>query len=96
MRGVVAVPEEGVIGSAGHRIAVFPGRVVGEAPEGHAVDLITFLVEYAENVESIRGMDIPLDGTRAQNRRFNCMDCAVSGQIIDTEKSRPPYVVVCK
>ena len=52
--------------------------------------------EYAENVESIRGMDIPLDGTRAQNRRFNCMDCAVSGQIIDTEKSRPPYVVVCK
>ncbi|MBR5154031.1 MAG: hypothetical protein IKW57_04540 [Alphaproteobacteria bacterium] len=52
--------------------------------------------EYIKNVTAVSGLDVPLDGTRAQNRKFNCMDCAASEQVIDTEKSRPPYVVVCK
>lgn len=50
--------------------------------------------KYAANVDAVRDIEIIFDKTRAQNRKFNCMDCGPDG--IDTENSHPPYVVVCK
>ncbi len=49
---------------------------------------------YGTNVSDLRGVNIPLDIYHQQNRRFNCLNCGAG--VIDTEKSRPPYVAVCK
>lgn len=49
---------------------------------------------YANNIEDIRGHTIPLDAAHSQNRKFNCMDCG-DGEI-DSEKSLPPYIAICK
>ena len=48
---------------------------------------------YINKTEEIKGISVPLDASHAQNRKFNCMDCGAAG--INTEQSRPPYVVVC-
>lgn len=50
--------------------------------------------QYAESVESVSGIDVPLDASHAQNRRFNCLDCG--GRNIDASRSRPPFVAVCE
>lgn len=49
---------------------------------------------YANNIEDIRGYSIPLDSRHSQNRKFNCMDCGDAE--IDSEKSFPPYITICK
>ena len=49
---------------------------------------------YAANVEAVAGHTIPLDAMHSQNRMFNCLDCG-DGEI-DSEKSVPPYISVCK
>ncbi len=50
--------------------------------------------EYANKVEAVKDVEIIFDKSRAQNRKFNCVDCGPNG--VDTEKSHPPYVVICK
>ncbi|MBE6457978.1 MAG: hypothetical protein E7011_04205 [Alphaproteobacteria bacterium] len=52
--------------------------------------------EYVKNVDAVTGINVPIGSQYSQNRKFNCMDCAQFEQVVDTEKSRPPYVVVCK
>ena len=49
---------------------------------------------YANKVSAVKGYAIPLDKQHSQNRKFNCMDCGDQG--IDTERSIPPYIIVCK
>ena len=51
-------------------------------------------ISYVNNVTDVAGISVPLDKQHSQNRKFNCLDCG-AGQI-DAEKSRPPYVAVCK
>ncbi len=51
-------------------------------------------MQYIANVPDVANMDIPLDAQHSQNRKFNCMDCGTG--VIDSAKSRPPYVAVCK
>ena len=41
----------------------------------------------------INDVRVPLGAGYSQNRRFNCRDCGETG--INTELSKPPYVVVC-
>ena len=45
---------------------------------------------YAANVDAVTKYVIQTGG----NRRFNCRDCGDG--VIDTEKSAPPYIAVCK
>lgn len=49
---------------------------------------------YANNVSAVAGNRIPMDAQHSQNRMFNCLDCG-DGEI-DSEKSLPPYIAVCK
>ena len=49
---------------------------------------------YANNVSAIDGRTIPLDVHHSQNRKFNCMDCG--DKEIDSERSIPPYIIICK
>ena len=49
---------------------------------------------YVANITDLVGVSIPFDKQHSQNRRFNCMDCG--NGVIDTEKSKPPYVAICK
>ncbi len=49
---------------------------------------------YIKNVEAVAGTTVPLDKKHSQNRKFNCLDCGDG--VIDTEKSKPPYVAICK
>lgn len=51
-------------------------------------------VQYSANVSDVAGLVIPVGSGYSQNRRFNCMDCGDG--VIDTEKSKPPYVAICK
>ena len=50
--------------------------------------------QYAENVPAISNKSVPIDAAHSQNRKFNCMDCG--DRTIDTEKSLPPYIAICK
>ncbi|MCL1892563.1 MAG: hypothetical protein FWF97_04760 [Alphaproteobacteria bacterium] len=47
------------------------------------------------NLPELAGMQIPNDGSRSQNRKFNCLDCGVMGRI-NRDLSRPPFVAVCE
>ena len=49
---------------------------------------------YLSNVTDISDIQVSLDATHSQNRKFNCMDCGE--REIDASKSRPPFVAVCK
>ena len=49
---------------------------------------------YAANVSAIQGHSVPFDTAHSQNRKFNCMDCG-DGEI-DSERSVPPYIAICK
>lgn len=49
---------------------------------------------YATNIEELKGENIPLDAQHAQNRKFNCLDCGMGE--INSAKSNPPYIAVCK
>ena len=49
---------------------------------------------YIENTDAVANMSVPLDKSHSQNRRFNCLDCG-AGEI-DSARSLPPYVAVCK
>lgn len=49
---------------------------------------------YASHVTALNGKSVPLDTRHSQNRRFNCMDCGDSE--VDTERSIPPYIIICK
>ena len=49
---------------------------------------------YIDAIKDFEGIEIPLNSTYSQNRRFNCMDCGMG--IVDTEKSVSPYVAICK
>ncbi len=51
-------------------------------------------VEYINRTTDIDKKSVPLDNNHSQNRKFNCMDCG--NGIIDTEKSFPPYIAICK
>lgn len=50
--------------------------------------------EYIANVGAVSSVDVPLDAAHSQNRRFNCMDCG--NGVIDSERSLPPFVAICK
>ncbi len=45
------------------------------------------------NQSGIDGINVPFGAEYSRNRRFNCKDCGETG--INTEKSKPPYVVIC-
>ncbi len=49
---------------------------------------------YAARIEGIQDYTVPLDARHSQNRKFNCMDCG-DGEI-DTTRSIPPYIAICK
>lgn len=49
---------------------------------------------YVNNVDAVKDANVLLDRQHSQNRKFNCMDCGTG--FIDTEKSFPPYVAICK
>ncbi len=49
---------------------------------------------YVESVDAVSGITVPIGQTHSQNRRFNCLDCGMG--TIDTERSLPPYVAICK
>ena len=49
---------------------------------------------YAANVSAIDGHTVPIDTAHSQNRMFNCLEC-VNGEI-DSERSVPPYIAICK
>ena len=51
-------------------------------------------LSYAANVEVLRGRTVPIGAPYSRNRRFGCMECIDSE--IDTEKSFPPYIAICK
>ena len=51
-------------------------------------------VAYVNNTDDLSDISVPFDKQHSQNRKFNCLDCG-AGQI-DSAKSRPPYVAVCK
>lgn len=50
-------------------------------------------LNYAKNVESVSEYSIPIDENHSQNRKFNCMECPYG---IDTDKSKPPYIIICR
>ncbi len=47
---------------------------------------------YVQNITTLT-VPVPWDKSYSMNRKFNCKECTNG---IDTEKSQPPYVVVCK
>ena len=49
---------------------------------------------YVESVSDVLSVAVPIDRSHSQNRRFNCLDCGAG--VIDTARSLPPYVAVCK
>ena len=49
---------------------------------------------YVANVEAVADAVVPLDRAHSQNRKFKCLDCG-DGEI-DTARSLPPYIAVCK
>ncbi len=49
---------------------------------------------YVSNITDLGDTVVPFDKQHSQNRRFNCMDCGDG--VIDTVKSKPPYVAICK
>ncbi len=49
---------------------------------------------YVESVSAVSSVAVPIDRTHSQNRRFNCLDCGMGE--IDTARSLPPYVAICK
>ncbi len=51
-------------------------------------------VKYAEKIDSLKDVAIPMDADHSQNRKFNCLDCGLGE--IDSSKSHPPYIAVCK
>ncbi|MBQ8255917.1 MAG: hypothetical protein IJY99_03060 [Alphaproteobacteria bacterium] len=51
--------------------------------------------KYITDAKDVIGdINVPLDTHHSQNRKFNCIDCGDG--IVDTEKSKPPYVAICK
>ncbi|MDR1338409.1 MAG: hypothetical protein LBJ73_05290 [Rickettsiales bacterium] len=49
---------------------------------------------YASKVPDVAKHAVPFDAQHSQNRRFNCLDCGEGS--IDTDKSLPPYIAICK
>ncbi len=49
---------------------------------------------YISNVTDLTDIAVPIDKSHSQNRKFNCLDCGEHE--IDSSKSRPPFVAVCK
>lgn len=50
--------------------------------------------EYITHIPDIEKKYVPIDAHHSQNRKFNCLDCGDG--TIDTEKSFPPYIAICK
>ena len=48
--------------------------------------------DYVANVSGLAGVNVPFDADHSQNRKFNCMECPNG---INTDRSMPPYVIVC-
>ncbi|MGN0917309.1 MAG: hypothetical protein ACI4NZ_03830 [Candidatus Enterousia sp.] len=84
------VPDETKINTA----ACYPGRVSECSGPSRAMYFGFPNFSYSNNVDVVKNSVIPLDRQHAQNRRFNCMDCGDG--LIDTEKSIPPYIAICK
>ena len=51
-------------------------------------------LSYAAKVDAVRGHAIPMGAPYSRNRRFDCLECVDSE--IDTERSVPPYIAICK
>ena len=49
--------------------------------------------QYATHIQDMN-ISVPTGDQYSRNRKFNCMDCGEG--VIDTEKSQPPYVAICK
>ncbi len=54
-----------------------------------------YIANVRVNIPDLDGVQIPIDGTHSQNRKFNCLDCG-SGGGIDQQLSMPPFVAVCE
>ena len=50
--------------------------------------------KYIANVGDTITVSVPVGNGYSQNRRFNCRDCGDG--VVDTERSQPPFVTVCK
>lgn len=72
----------------------YPGNIAECSGSSRGVYFGFPSVAYVNNVDGLSDISVPFDEQHSQNRKFNCLDCG-DGQI-DAEKSRPPYVAVCK
>ncbi|MDE6250872.1 MAG: hypothetical protein K2M34_04570 [Alphaproteobacteria bacterium] len=86
----VCVPDETKVNTP----ACYPGRAAECSGASRAMYFGFPSYSYGENVSAIKNLAIPLDKGHAQNRRFNCLDCGEKQ--IDMEKSKPPFIAVCK
>ena len=71
----------------------YPGNVDDCSGETRGLYFGFPSVKYVKNVAEVADKTIILDADHSQNRKFNCMDCGERG--INTEKSFPPYTVIC-
>ena len=72
----------------------YPGNIAECTGPSRAVYFGFPNMTYVNNVSDLSGVSVPLDKQHSQNRKFNCLDCG-AGQI-DSSRSHPPYVAVCK
>lgn len=85
----VCVPDPTKINSP----ACYPGRISECSGPSRALYFGFPNAAYIANVPDVADFNVPFDSSHSQNRKFNCMDC-VTG-IIDSSRSRSPYVAVC-
>jgi len=86
----VCVPDETKINTP----ECYPGRVSDCSGPQRAMYFGFPSYSYSANVSAVQDSVVPLDRQHVQNRRFNCLDCGDG--VIDTEKSIPPYIAICK
>lgn len=71
----------------------YPGRAAECGGSKHAFYFGFPNAEYAAKVPDVSASDIQFDAAHSQNRKFNCLECENG---IDTERSKSPYIAVCK
>ena len=85
----ICVPDPTKINSP----SCYPGRISECSGQSRALYFGFPNAAYVANVPDVSNINVPLDSSHSQNRKFNCMDC-VTG-IIDSSRSMAPYVAVC-
>lgn len=92
---IVCIPDETKLSS--HVCYPNPGECKGTGRAfyfGFPMDM-EYIAAVVEHIPSLDEVEIPMDSTHSQNRKFNCLDCGMGGRI-DTDRSLPPFVAVCE